>query len=236
MKFLFLILLLILGCGSSLSNLQRPDTDWEKANYYDLDGVVAITTSWGRNHLCTGILIKENIVLTAAHCLHYPKEDIFITYGCNNIKNGSCKKTRVKYTITHDLYRVESSVGHDIGMIITEEPVTGIKFAELYNDYITLGVSVLHAGFGRRNNSVGQLYCGMARIKENFTLEIETGRPGWLDPNPGDSGGPAYVLVGDSLKVVGILSRSRINKGEAILVKPIAYLDWIYAMISIYSQ
>ena len=98
----------------------------------------------------------------------------------------------------------------------------------------------MQVGFGSRNGDSGILYGYMGRLAKNYTFEFVAGRFGALDPHPGDSGGPAFIMDKEDgqIKVAGVLSRGRMRDkgytGFAIYTKPGEYLDWIDSVTSNY--
>ena len=235
MKKLILLFILLFGCSSSTP---EPTTAWDKINHLEVDGIVEITTAWGKSHLCTGSLIQNNIILTAAHCAVFPVEDMFIVYGCDNINQSSCKKVPVVRKYQHPKWKKEFIAAHDIAILIPEIPIP-LTLAEIYTKKnIPEGLSVKAVGFGQRNSDSGVLYSGRGRVTRDYKYELVAHMRGSLDPNPGDSGGPALILEDGKFKIAGILSRSRwtdvskkktfIHSGYAIYTKPIEYLNWIY--------
>ena len=244
-KLLTLLTILLIGCSGSSP---EPTTAWEKADYKQIDGIVEIATAWGKSHLCTGSLIRENVVLTAAHCTVFPAEDLMIVYGCNDIDNKECKRVPVQRIEQYYTWEKQFVFADDIAVLITETPITGIGLAQISDRKdLEEGLSVRAVGFGRRNQGSGVLYEGIGRITEDFQRELVVKMRGKLDPNPGDSGGPLLIMDNGKWKIVGLLSRARWESvsnpnsnptsssreavfeqtGYAIYTKPIPYLDWI---------
>ena len=234
-RFLILILLLLITNCSNIA--AQPTTSWNKTNYHEIDGIVEIATGWSKSPLCTGSLIKKNIILTAAHCAIFPKEDLYIVYGCNKITDNSCKRTSVKKIFTHPKWGLEFFSTNDIAIIIPTQSITIPPAQISLRKNIPKGLSVKGVGFGYRNGTSGILYSGRGRITTDYQYELVAHMQGSLDPNPGDSGGPLLIFEDGRFKIIGILSRSRwsktskkvtfIHSGYAIYTKPIMYIDWI---------
>jgi secreted trypsin-like serine protease len=229
MKKLLFILLFLLGC----SIVMPPTTAWKPGRYKSFNGIVMITTGWGKSQLCTGVAINSNTVLTAAHCLTYPAEDLYITYGCDYIKN-KCKIIKVRETIAHWQYKKDYVKSDDLGIIITDKPIVNIIPAKIYAGDISEGIKLIPAGYGRRESQTGVLYSGNSTVARNYTYEFITKTNEKLDPNPGDSGGPIYIRTTHGLEIVGILSRGIVTykgySGLAIYTKTKPYLDWVGKM------
>lgn len=224
-----LFLISFIGCSITI----KKDTNWTKGEYSQLPGIVSLTTGWGRSHLCTAVLIKPNVALTAAHCLYLPPKDMYITYGCNTIGRSNCSIVKVKERFTAPKYRHDKILSNDLGVVITESPID-LPYANLYaSDYTNK--DVIQGGMGRRLNRSGILYNNLTTIRRNKTFEFVTGNSYDIDPHGGDSGGPGYIEENGELKVAGILSRGVvINKrvsGLAIYTKPFKYIEWVESVI-----
>src|SRR4030067_473098 len=127
MKKSLLSLLMLVGCSSF-----TPDstTAWERASYLEIDGIVEIATGWARAPLCTGSLIRKDMVLTAAHCAVFPAEDLYIVYGCDDIDDASCVRVHVKYNIVHPKWMVEFLSTNDKAILVQEKQIL-LKLAEI---------------------------------------------------------------------------------------------------------
>ncbi len=212
----------------------KPTTTWKGANYSEIDGIVEIAILLGTtmSNLCTGSLIKENMVLTAGHCAD---ENLYIIYGCNNIRHLSCKKISVKKIIKVPKWKSEFTSSNDLAIMIPERPIP-LSLAKISNRRkIPTEFPIKVAGFGRRNYNSGILYEGTARVTQDYEFEFIAHMESSLDPNKGDSGGPALIFEDGEFKIIGVLSR-RLSKtlktspyiGHVIYMKPIMYSDWIY--------
>jgi secreted trypsin-like serine protease len=230
----FLLFLFLAGCAVSLP--PEPNTVWKQSHWQDNAGIVSLSTSWGKSHLCTGVLIAPQMVLSAAHCtLH--ASDTFVVYGCNDIRSSHCTRVQVKSIHNHPKYKMSYESGNDIAIFITEKPIdlSLIKFASKnYNKNDKIKV----VGFGRRNNKNGILYQGYGVLKNEYRYELTALLKKGMDPNPGDSGGPALVMEDGEYKLLGILSRVKltrtkkknyINSGVGIYTKVRAYQNWIWS-------
>ena len=232
-KFLFSFLLFLFACAPP-----EPTTAWKAASYQDVPGIVEIATGWGRANLCTGSLVKPDVIVTAAHCATFPKEDLYINYACNDIRNNNCKRQKIKNIITHPRWNKDFISSNDIAIIIPSKNITEIPTIDISSqEELPEGLPLVAAGFGHRNGESGILYSGMGRVRRNYQYEFVVQMTPPLDPNPGDSGGPALVWEDGQMKLFGVLSRAKwANQdstetfrytGLAIYTKASAYTDWI---------
>lgn len=234
---IFLLFLFLTGCAVSLP--PEPNTVWEQASWQDTPGVVSLATAWGKSHLCTGVLIAPQMILSAAHCTLHPS-DTFVVYGCNDIRSSVCTRVQVTKIYNHPDYKMSFESGNDLAIFISEKPIDLplVKFASknYYKDQ-----KIKAVGFGKRNNNVGILYQGYGILQDEYKYEFTALLKKGMDPNPGDSGGPALVLEDGEYKLLGVLSRIKLtrtkkkdvytNSGVGIYTRVIPYQSWIWSNI-----
>lgn len=231
-KFLTLLLFLT-GCAISLQ--PETNTAWEKTHWQENAGIVSLSTGWGKSHLCTGVLVAPQMVLSAAHCILHTS-DTYIVYGCNDVRSSICKRVQVKHILKHPNYNRSYKSRNDIAIFITEEKVN-LPLVKFASEEYYLNDKIKAVGFGERNNNTGILYQGYGTLrrknKNEFTALLKKNK----DPNPGDSGGPALVMEDGEYKLLGILSRIKIiktkeedyiNTGVGVYTKVISYQKWIW--------
>ncbi|WP_413289852.1 S1 family peptidase [Bdellovibrio sp. HCB337] len=200
--------------------------------------------------VCTGSILDNNHVLTAAHCLDTEDQtNLYVFFAAR--PNGKTERRQVlaaKYSPYWEMRQLESYDTGDIAVIKfdgTELPV-GYKPVTFLEDYSILReetpVSVLGYGLSDASDptSVGVLRVGNLKIADpNFSsTEITLDQTKGTGVCHGDSGGPAYVYIpgkngskGQYL-LWGVSTRgvndddSTCNKSVAITNASI-YLTWI---------
>lgn len=119
-----------------------------------VNGADRISTS-----LCTGTLLDDRTVLTAAHCVHESDEaeDIRISFGGDPYCESSPEEVRIQSArvlgfIVHRSYSFQSSI-NDIALIRLEEPSPEdsepTTLFDLPQTAIPLDAKVLAVGFGK---------------------------------------------------------------------------------------
>lgn len=245
MKHIFLLLTLFLfACGNSSSDDnvdslgQKVQNGWV-AEHADYPSIVAITHYVQGTSFCTGTLLADDLVLTAAHCV-YGKSSAYVVHGVNEPGINAPENTYYEsYDLkVHPKYLLEHPQ-YDIGLILLKNSVkTNNVCSKMLTDknQLTVGKIVRIAGFGRYNDyEGGKLHAGNVPITELNDSEMTLGLDD-PDNDPtaacfGDSGGPAYVNVENKRYVTGVTSRDASSTGEcergAIYSLPLAHLDWI---------
>lgn len=198
-----------------------------------------------QGQLCTGTLLPNNIVLTAAHCLSENPSDMVVIFGAKVDRSAQMRK--VTGARSHENYLLRGNDLKDNGDIAVvrfegRAPI-GYVPAEILSDAKLLknGASVLLAGYGisdgRGKTGGGTLRSVSVKIADAAYSETEVK----LDQRQGrgachgDSGGPAYVSIAGKNYVWGVTSRGvedifdLCNKFSVYTSIP-AHRDWVQKM------
>ncbi len=293
-----LVAALLIGCGSS-----QQSTTLNKA-----DGIIGGTLVPADNVLaksvvgiydnnegftCTGSLLPNNLVVTAAHCIGEKADGVFIVFapdmetllnsGPAFLKSPAVRrvvalKANEKWSTTVQ----RSEPGNDIGLMkYSGTTPDGYVPATLLTDasLLQVGASVILAGYGVDSDTVmvvnprttkdlqklidqHEVFCdtkdattakkcikedlqGPAVLKATSVQITGIANQGevLLDEAhghaacSGDSGGPAYIKVGDQYQLWGATSRSGLGCNKDIVyTNVLAYLDWIKTTAASFGQ
>ena len=213
------------GDGSSgplVSSASLPVVGGVPASPDDYPSTVALTDSSGEP-FCTGTLVAPKTVVTAAHCLAYSGSDVWIAYGTTDpasLNNNELHE--VVKAVAHPDYDSSPVVdadgmglSNDIGVVVLKEPIAGAKVtpvlpAEEIEAILYPNRDIHIAGYGIYDMpwTGGELYKAVTPHIRHIEWEMLAGKPGKPDTCNGDSGGPAYVLKGCELWLVGATSRA----------------------------
>jgi secreted trypsin-like serine protease len=194
--------------------------------------------------ICTGSLLGNNIVLTAAHCLGKDPSKILVIFAINISKTTIEMARPVVGAIANTLWRTNRQKPKDTADIalIKYQGTTppGYKAATILPNVSPLknNAAILLAGYGisdsTKKTGSGVLRQTVTTISNNvfssteILLEQRQGRGACH----GDSGGPAYIVANGTYYLWGITSRGNQDTKDqcnafSVYTNLLAHLKWI---------
>lgn len=256
---MLLLLMILLFFKNGNCETVKPDRRIYRG-YPDVDNrfpyVVCIEQQLDLSYLrlCSGILIDENWILTAGHCIR-ENLNLTVTYR-NRSKRNNVERVDILLQIRHPNFQILNwptinlnlTILNDIGLLKVEKVHIG-TFAQLCSENfkIFVGSSVVFAGYGNTWNKseastiaewkdkklkfndspllLGEGVVSECTIRTPEQLSICVYSP-VSSTRKGDSGGP-LLLDG---KVIGVHSGKLKDDMKFVPVSP--YLSWIQEMKS----
>jgi secreted trypsin-like serine protease len=247
---------LVLTTCSSINAFAETRSNFDTVRDYIIGGqtvssgdIIAATTVMvtDGNFICTGSIIAQDIVVTAAHCTAAQTQDLRIVFT----RQMPDDMTTVSATV-HDIYgfvanpgwQGEQSTGvdqHDIAIIRFKGSLpSGYQVAALLPNSAVLekGESVTLAGYGI-TDAASQAGAGLLRRVDVPILKKLGKTEEVLDQSQGtgachgDSGGPAFATVGGKLLLWGVTNRGYPDNApddcvhESVYTRITAYTDFI---------
>lgn len=204
--------------------------------------VALVSEKQSKQALCTGTLLAEDIVLTAAHCVENNPEKLFVVFGAE-IKGVS--KENIRYAEAYSqnpLWHNPTKKGHgDLALIRFRGKLPiGYKPVLLAskNTNLSIASTVTLIGYGVAN---GNTHGGAGILRQAQTTIIGKYTTTEIITNGkkssvcfGDSGGPAFIMDGNHYVQWGVAS-SVTNKAcneAAIHTLIVGYKSWIKKTIA----
>jgi secreted trypsin-like serine protease len=246
---------MLLACAACAGELGGPDVEVDEATQaadaadtggYDIapmifngassaEGAVVALVDGNGSLVCSGTVIRQDVVLTAAHCL----DGITIA----EVLEGSNVAAPVRRypalrTAMHPSYN-PFTTANDIGVVQLGAPFLGplmnIGLPRAGLGQVAVGSSLRVVGFGFDQNNVSG-----RRREATVTLNTVQPRVAFVSNTtagacPGDSGGPLIANIGGRNRAVGVVSGvvPPLNPvanpcvGDGIYTRVDAYLAWL---------
>lgn len=172
--------------------------------------------------ICTGVIISDKLVLTAAHCVENSDEEIEVRFGSEITGNYEAIESEFIY-LSSDFKGSQNNKQRgvntgDLAIIVLKKAIpTKYESVEIYPDSSVLPARtpLLYAGFGltKIDNSgkveSGKLHEGIVTISQAQYSETEfsVNQTNGSGACNGDSGGPIFFTKNSKLVLAGISSR-----------------------------
>lgn len=243
MKILIFLLIACIGCSISFGGTRDPNIDdIHYINYGEKFQCVASvcgTEEEGGLYCASGVVIKPNWILTAAHVMKKAKT-------CKIKVNN--KKINISTFISHNQFENNNFGYYDIALIYSEEDIGLNFYPDLYRDTDEIGKICSLSGYGItgtfKSGAVmgdGQKRAGSNRIRgiERHLLTCDL-----KDPNTtmefligsGDSGGGLFIgkkLAGINSCVITTDGKTDSNyNDESGHTRISQYIEWIERTIN----
>ena len=181
---------------------------------------------------CTGVVLEQDIVLTAAHCTR-DAQSLWVggNRGWGDLSNPPMRLSPVAEVVQHPGYQAQKPPWPDLALLKLATPLPDRFIPAHFGGYVPRnGDGVIATGYGESiaNNPAADTALRMVLLRVSFKTESEL----WLasareEPAggaQGDSGGPVFAYRGLHA-LVGIIVRGNSNETRAVAIAP--YYVWI---------
>ncbi|AHZ83832.1 hypothetical protein Bb109J_c3226 [Bdellovibrio bacteriovorus] len=208
--------------------------------------IVAVYDAF-EGQICTGSLLPNNIVLTAAHCIGLFQEDMYVFFGTTITSASEHRKVeKIEVSQYWENRRGEEFDTGDIALIkFSGEAPKGYKPATFLTSRrnIKKGAEIVLAGYGiadgKTGDGIGTLRTTKVKIENtNYsTSEFLVDQTQGTGACHGDSGGPAYLEQNGKLYLMGITSRGVKDDANdcsqySAFTSTLYYKSWINRMVT----
>lgn len=207
------------------------------------ESIVAVYDST-EGQLCTGSLLPNNLVLTAAHCIGPDIDAMYVLFDTKVTNDSPHRKVeKVEVSPLWESQQYNRKDTGDIALLRFSGTVPqGFKPATLLSPadrkHLKKGTQVVLAGYGI-SNGVSKEGAGVLRVTKvtiedpNYSeSEVTLNQRQGMGACHGDSGGPAYVSIKGKLYLWGVTSRGVEDKADdcsqlAAYTNAIHYRAWL---------